>query len=450
MKPISSMAGDTTRCRRFAVGGRTSAHAPIHAAIAAGVDTRPVNAVVFSTALLFLAFLFSGVARAADVAQPYVPASDATVLEHLPSTSDPRVRQFDVLKRRLATRPGSLPFAVALAHAYLDYGRDTGDARYLGRAEAVVAPWTSRHPAPVDALMVQATIFQSRHQFDASRRLLKGILERDPDNGQAWLTLASVALVQGDMAEAQRDCSHLIGSADALITAGCIGARATVTGNAAQSLQLISTLLDQQPNEPAAVQSWARGLLADAARTLGQTRRADAEFRKALQLAPGDNFLLADYGDFLLDHGRAAETLALTRGYSQSDTTFLRQVLAESALGLPAAKADIVQMASRFSDLEQRGDSRLYGREEARFALDLQHDPDKALRLARDNWAIQRAPEDIRIYLEAALAANQPASAQVVLDFLQATHFEDPTVRALASRVAARIAAPAAAPKARP
>ena len=151
--------------------------------------------------------------------------------------------------------------------------------------------------------------------------------------------------------------------------------------------------------------------------------------------------LLADYGDFLLDHGRTREALELTRNYSQSDTSFLRFVLAESALGLPAAAADIQTMASRFHDLEQRGDSRLYGREEARFALELQHDPVRALKLAQDNWTIQHAPEDIRIFLEAAIAAGQPASAQTVLDFLEKTGFEDSKVRALATQVSARIQA---------
>jgi hypothetical protein len=92
-------------------------------------------------------------------------------------------------------------------------------------------------------------------------------------------------------------------------------------------------------------------------------------------------------------------------------------------------------MASRFSDLEQRGDSRLYAREEARFALHLQHDAARALRLAQDNWRIQRAPEDMRVYLEAALAAGRPATAQGVVDFVRATGFEDPTVRLLCAWV---------------
>ena len=379
-------------------------------------------------------------ARADDHRQPYIPANDAVVLEHLPSTSDPRVRRFTALRQRTAARPRDLNAAVALANAYLDYGRDTGDARYLGRAQAVVAPWLSHRPAPLPALLVQATILQSRHEFVESRRVLEAILKRDSDNAQAWLTLSSVALVQGDMVEAQRDCAQLLGDSDALIAAGCIAARAMVTGNARNALQVLQALSQQETNEVPVLQSWAHGLMADAAKTLGDEAHADKEFRAALQLTPGDNFLIADYADFLLDHHRAREALDLTRPYPQSDTSFLRQVLAESALGLPEAAADTATMASRFHDLEQRGDTRLYAREEARFVLVLLHDPQRALRLAQANWTYQRAPEDVRVYLEAALAAGQPAAARPVLAYLGQTHLEDASILALAKRVSSAIA----------
>ena len=392
----------------------------------------------FLKALVLLVALVPALAGA-QTTQPFVPDSDNTILEHLPSTSDPRVRRFVALKARVTAAPGDLQGAVALAHAYLDYGRDTGDARYLGRAQAVIAPWTIHPPVSNDALLVQATILQSRHQFSESRRLLQAVLATDPDNAQAWLTLASVALVQGDMDEAHRSCTHLLDNPDGLIMAGCIGSWSLVTGHAQSTLQVVDLLLQREPRESPALQSWAHGLMADAARTLGQSARADAEFTKALQLAPGDNFLLADYADFLLDSGRAQQALQLTLGYEQSDTSFLRKTLAESALHLPAAKADTEQMASRFRDLELRGDSRLYGREEARFALELQHDPARALKLAQDDWAIQRAPEDIRIYLQAALAAGKPALAQPVLDFLTSTHYDDPVVRELAKNAAAQM-----------
>lgn len=399
-----------------------------------------------ATAILLMCALTTVVPGAAlaqaGTAVPYVPASDDTVLEHLPSTSDPRVRHFNQLRARAAATPANAGNALALASAYLDYARDTGDARYLGRAEAVIAPWLARTPASPEALVLQATILQSRHQFVESRRILEAVIRRDDDNPQAWLTLASVALVQGDMDEAHRDCARLMGNQDALVTAGCLAAWSTANGHAQNALRIVDLLLSREPNESPALQAWAHGLMADAAKMLGQTARADAEFAKALQFAPGDNYLIADYADFLLDQGRARQALDLTRGYAQSDTSFLRQVMAEAQLGMPAAMGDTRTMASRFRDLEQRGDSRLYGREEARFALVLLHDPARALRLAQANWSIQRAPEDVRIFLQAALAAGRPDLARPVLDFVQRTHLEDPVVRELAQHIATQARPP--------
>lgn len=123
--------------------------------------------------------------------------------------------------------------------------------------------------------------------------------------------------------------------------------------------------------------------------------------------------------------------LDLTSDYTQSDTSFLRLVLAETALKMPKAEADTQEMAQRFRDLEVRGDTRLYAREQARFVLTLQHDPVRALKIAQNNWTVQRAPEDVRIYLEAALAAGQAEAAQPALDFLDQTHLEDPRVHEL-------------------
>ncbi len=380
---------------------------------------------------------------AAQTTTPYIPASAATVLERLPSTSDPRVRQFAVLKSRARAAPNDVGAVVALARAYVGYGRDTGDARYLGRAQAVIGPLLLRRPPPDDALLVAATIFQSRHQFIESRRLLDGLVRRRPDHAQAWLTLSSVALVQGDMAVGRSACGHLLRSAGVLVTAGCSTAWATVNGHAKDSLDTLDRLLALEPSAPPDILAWVHGLQADAARYSGQSARAEAEFRNALLYAPGDNFLLADYADFLLDAGRPADALALVKDYSQSDTSFLRQALAESALGLPVARAHVATMASRFHDLEQRGDSRLYGREEARFALVLQHDAARALRLAQGNWTIQRAPEDIRIFLEAALDAGQPAAARGVLAYIAQTRFEDPRTLVLAAKVSAALAAQA-------
>jgi len=361
------------------------------------------------------------------------------VLQTVPSITDARVRAFAALRNDWSRHPQDVLDAVKLSEAYLDYGRDTGDARYLGRAEAVIAPWLARLPPPIPAVLVHATILQSRHDFTEARLQLRGILARDPDNAQAWLTLATVEQVQGDVGPARQACARLLDSSDPLIPGGCLASLDAVTGHAINAAHLLAVLWPQAKAENVAVQSWIQGIQADTADYLGDAAGAERHFRTALQLTPGDNFLLAEYGDFLLDQKRPQAALELVRDYSQSDTSFLRQVYAEAALGAPQTAADTAEMARRFAALEVRG-TYAYRREEAGFVLFLEHDPQRALQLAEQNWTVQRAPQDMRVLLQAALAAGKPQAAEPVLEQLASTHLQWPIVVNLADKVHAQLA----------
>ena len=75
-------------------------------------------------------------------------------------------------------------------------------------------------------------------------------------------------------------------------------------------------------------------------------------------------------------------------------------------------------LLDRFAAARARGDT-THRAEEARFMLRLRQDPASALRLAQANYAVLREPWDARVLLEAAIAAKDPASAQVVRDWLR-------------------------------
>ncbi|MGH8226065.1 MAG: tetratricopeptide repeat protein [Gammaproteobacteria bacterium] len=369
---------------------------------------------------------------------PYVPNSPDVVLQRVPSATDPRVRRFDQLRAVARQHPKDMKPALELARAYIDYGRSTGNARYLGRALAVIEPWMQQKPAPVPVLLVHATILQSRHYFKDARAELQTILEREPGNAQAWLTLATVAMVQGDYAPANKSCVHLAAVGGDYMGLLCSAELRSLSGHAQQAYGLLSLIEHPGPAVPAAFKAYVEGLMADTAKRMGKADEAEAHYKKALQLTPGDNFLLADYGDFLLDENRPGEAAELVKDYTQSDTSFMRLVFAEHALGSAKTKDDIDEMAARFAAMDRRG-SHVYRREQARFVLYLQHDPVRALDLAEQNWTVQRAPKDMRIYLEAALAAGKPEAARPVLALLAKSHLEDPTVDQLAARVKAAL-----------
>ena len=375
---------------------------------------------------------------AAPSRAPYTPASEGEILQKVPSAADTAMREIDALRTRLNADPANFTVADALARDYIEYGRTVGDARYMGYAEAVLAPWLGKSAPPVSALVQQATILQYRHEFAAARTTLQRALKASPRNTQAWLLLASLDMLQGDLRSAADDCSQVARTGGIAVGLACTANLRSYTGQAEQSLGLLAQIDVDTAKMPASFRAWVQGLQAESAERLGQWNKAEAHYRRALALTPDDNFLLVAYADFLLDRGRPKEVLALLKDFAESDTTFFRLALAHAALRSPEADRYAWIMAARFAAYSVRG-TEFYGRERARFVLHLQRDPLAALELATRNWEVQRAPQDVRVLLEAAQAAGKPKAALPVLAFLRQTGLQDPFIEPLARDIEAQI-----------
>jgi Tfp pilus assembly protein PilF len=389
-----------------------------------------------------LAARCDAVGLAPPFAAPYVPASESDILQDVPSTADPAVLRMHMLRAAFDAAPHNLTAAKQLADAYIDYSRQVGDAHYAGYAEAVIAPWVQTAAPPSTALITQATILQYRHQFSDARTMLKKAFDLDPRNAQAWLTVATLDMVQGDYATAERDCAQVAHNAGIETGLACFGNLRSYTGRAREALALLAQADTAVKRGSAGYRAWIEGLIAESAERLGDWPSAEAHYASALKLQPQDNFLLVAYADFLLDRGRPQEVMPLLADHTQSDTAFLRLALAQSLLHSDQTQRYTWVMAARFEALRLRG-SEYFGREESRFALQLEHDPQTALDTALRNWQVQRAPWDARVVLEAALAAKQPQAAAAVLDFLQKTQLEDPMIAPLAQELHTQLGASA-------
>jgi uncharacterized protein (TIGR02996 family) len=365
---------------------------------------------------------------------PFTPAADEVVLEQVPATAgDARARERASLRRALATRPDQLELAARLARLDIEEGRERGDPRYLGRAQAALAPWWDSPSPPLEVRLLRATILQARHEFPAALADLDAVVREDPRNAQAWLTRAVVLGVRGEHAEAARSCAPLTALAGPLTATVCEAQVKSLAGHSRQAYALLTAALARGTERPEA-EAWALSTLAEAAARAGDTERAERLFLRTLALDPKDAYTRAAYADLLLDLGRPREASALVREHTADDNQLLRHVLAQTALGAPEAPALAAELAERYAASRLRGDG-LHAREEARFALQVEKAPDKALTLARAAWEAQREPWDARLLLEAALAAGNPEAAAPVLAFLQASGCEDPGLVALAERV---------------
>jgi Tfp pilus assembly protein PilF len=358
-------------------------------------------------------------------AAPFIPESDSQVLERLPFTaSDPAIRVLRALNGRLKDEPGNLPLALRLARGYLELSRATSDPRYAGYAQAALAQWWALPRAPKEVLILRATLRQRAHQFDAALADLAIVLENDPRNAQARLIRATVLQVVGNYPGAREECLALRNLTQELVWTACLASVNGVTGHLRQSYDELRTTLDQFHDSQPQIRSWVLTSLAEMAARADMAGPAEAHFRDALAIDGTDAYLLGAYADFLLDHHRPREVLQLLRDHTRADPLLLRYALALQAEGSPELPAQVEQLRDRFEASHLRGD-RVHLREEARYVLRLTNEPHAALKLARENWEVQKEPADIRILLEAAVAAHDDDKVTAARGWLKKNGLED-------------------------
>ena len=368
------------------------------------------------------------------LAVPYTPADDGAVLERLPEALAPALAELKRMRVVLRANPNDLDNAARLARRCIEAARETGDPRFLGQAQAALAPWWAAADPPPAALLLRATVKQSQHDFSGALADLDRLLAVRAGDGQALLTRATILTVQGRYADAQRDCAKLPRLASGLVTTACLAGASSLNGDAAGAYRgLVQALA--RASDAAGTRTWALTLAAEIAARRGDVGAADIHFRDALALDPRDAYLVAAYADFLLDQARARDVASLLADSTKNDALLLRLALAEKSL--PDRRNEFAdhrrELAERFAAARRRGDM-VHLREEARFRLDVENDIPAALALAKANWNVQREPADLRILAAAARVSGESDARKTVTDWLVSTRLEDVVVVAFAER----------------
>ena len=373
----------------------------------------------------------------ATAAAPHLPASDATVVERVPArAADPRVRDLQALRAAWRANPRDVDLAVRLARRYVEEAAAEGDPRYVGYAQAALAPWWAEPAPPVAVRVQRAVLRQYGHQFSEALTDLDAAVLAEPANAEAWAWLAAIHLVRADYAQAARGCKGLAPLTTPLLAAGCRATIDSLTGSAGPAAITLAVALKSASDAGPEERLWALTRLAEIAERRGSIAVAERAFKDALALGVADVYLQAAYADFLLDNGRAGEVLTLLKDGTRADVLLLRLALAAKAANDPRADGWRRDLAARFDAARARGD-RTHEKEEARFVLELQGDAPRALTLARSNYAVQREAADARILLEAAIAARQDEAAKPVLDWLESNRVESVVLRSLSAKLGA-------------
>ena len=364
-------------------------------------------------------------------AAPIVPTRDDEVIEVLPAIAGNRAEERR-LRKQLAQQPRDPALALTVAKRYLDQAHELGDPRFAGMAMSAMAPWTDEATMPDGVLMMRATLQQYLHEFDASVRSLQKLLARPAPQPrpQAWLTLATVRRVQGRYADSDVACKQVAQAGAALHANACMAENAALRGDVDRARVAFTGLL-ATPALPATTQAWLMTSLAELEQRAGRVSAADAAFRTALKL-DADSYATLSYADFLIEQKLPAQALALLKGQARSDAVVLRLAIAGTQAEASSAAADAAEMRERIGLANERPDAKVFhGREQAMFALLVEHQPERALELARGNVTQQREPLDLLVLAQAARASGQPAALQEAQRLVKEVGLHDARVQAL-------------------
>ena len=371
------------------------------------------------------------VSASALQAAPHTPTQDSQVIERLPfRAGDTTARELADLRAAVAQAPTDSEPAVALALRYFDLAAERGDPRYVGYADALVGRFAGQMNAPL--LIVRGMVRQYRHDFDDALADFAAALALDADLATAHAWRGAIYLVQANYAAAAKECEALQRLQRPVLQGGCTGLTQAYTGNLGLAFKTLQQALATTKDDSRRL--WLHTRLGEVAAWQGQAAVAEQHFRQAVALGIDDGYLLAAWSDFLLDQGRADQVIALLGKWEPVDGLLLRLALAETLLKLPVANVHVQTLGDRFAAARQRGDT-THQAEEARFHLVLRKDAKEALRLAAENFQIQKEPRDARIVLEAALATRDPAGARDATAWLKSSGFEGTVLRGLAQQL---------------
>ena len=382
------------------------------------------------TGVLLLLLLLMGASFSVSGAPLIPPGADHVVVEQLAAIT--RVRPGPIAQPASEGDPATVATRVRQA---ISTARQTGDTRYWGRAQALLGPWWNQPDAPADMAVLQATVQQGLHAFDAAHRTLAAALARNPGHAQGWLNLAALDRLSARYPASLQACDAVARAQQALYARACQLETRSLQGDTLAATRGLRDLVAAAP--AAAQRSWLLSLLAEHLERAGDDDAAARAYKESLT-QEADLYTAIAYSDLLLRTGRPAPALQALAGLPDTDAVLLRRAAAWRRSGDTQWVATRATLRERMAELVRRGDDpSLHGRERALAALWLDDDAPGALALARANLQLQREPVDWWVAVVSAQAARDADALVQIRKALQATGLQDARLTRLGNRAAA-------------
>ncbi len=281
----------------------------------------------------------------------------------------------------------------------------TGDSRFLRYAISTLEATDLEDSAPFSYRMLKARILQAEHNFDAAADLLGPALVIAREHAEGWLLLSDSLHRAGRITEARGACLKAALAGMPLLAQWCGIQILQSAGRTPQAYDASRRLAGSIAQLPEGAQPWALSIAADAAAEAGRTEEALSHLEAAMSIMPSTLALRLAAADLMIEAGHPGDVAALLSSDADNTSALVRLALAGKALGDPPQSALVDRVEASFEVAAATGDD-LSLRDRAIWQLKFRNDARAALDNALANWHAQKASEDTALLREAATAAR--------------------------------------------
>lgn len=360
----------------------------------------------------------------------YRPANNDIVLANSVHAQGGTNGAFKALDTAWRAQPQNLDVSLAFARAVFTMGLTQGDLRWFGSAKAALMPWWAASELPAEGYFLRGLVKQGFHDFDAGLQDINKAIDKEPQRAEFWSWRFALHLLMADLSAARQDIeemTRLLGPEEARIYRAVLHYR---SGQPQPAIGILKAAWGARQFQDPSSQDWIGFHLGEAYRVAGQADAAIGVWQKQLQANPQSHLIRLSLADLLNQRGDYRGVKKIIPGDALSDALLMQSLLASRGLkdGDEPRLANL--LGARLQSQAQRKDD-LIERPKLIYLITYGQDPATGLALSIDNWKLQQEPPDAVLFIQAALAVNQPRAAEPVVRWAEKTGYTEPQLAKL-------------------
>ena len=194
-------------------------------------------------------------------------------------------RAIPKLQEKLKGEPANAEWNSALGHAYLQKARETGDPAYYPKSEELFRRALASKPDYVEALVGQASLAMSRHEFARAREMAERSLKLNPDVVAAYGVLTDAQVELGEYDAAIKTLGTMVRMKPNLSSYSRISYLRELTGDVDGAIQAMHMAVDSGSPDGENT-AWCMVQLGNLYMISHRPTDADLQFRMALTRFP--------------------------------------------------------------------------------------------------------------------------------------------------------------------